>query len=216
MEFTPIDLASWARKEHFEHYLHDVRCSYSATVHIDITELDHQLKSKGLKAYPAQIYMLATVVNQFPEFRISMDAQGRLGYWETVWPLYTVLNQETESFSGIWTPYSSGFHDFYKACLMDTSTYATGNFAPQKDTPPNIFTISSIPWVDFTAFNINTFTKGDYLLPIFTIGKYTKSNGRISMPLAIQAHHAVCDGLHLGRFVESLREIACDVNRWLF
>lgn len=85
MEFTPIDLASWARKEHFEHYLHDVRCSYSATVHIDITELDHQLKSKGLKAYPAQIYMLATVVNQFPEFRISMDAQGRLGYWETVW-----------------------------------------------------------------------------------------------------------------------------------
>lgn len=185
------------------------------TVHIDITDFTRHLKSKGLKAYPAQIYMLARVVNQFPEFRMSMDAQGRLGYWEVAWPLYTVLNQETETFSGIWTPYSPAFHDFYNACLVDVGEYATGKFAPQKETAPNIFTISSLPWVDFTAFNINTFTNGDYLLPIFTIGRYTKSNGRVSMPLAIQAHHAVCDGLHLGRFVEALREMASTVKQWI-
>ncbi len=215
MKFIPIDIDIWARKEHFEHYLHNVRCSYSVTVNIDITELRHELKTSGLKAYPAQIYMLAAVVNQFPEFRMSLDEQGKLGYWEVAWPLYTVLNRETETFSGIWSPYSSDFRAFYDACIMDTGKYATGKFAPQNETPPNMFTISSIPWVDFTAFNINSFTEGDYLLPIFTIGKYMENDGRISMPLAIQIHHAVCDGLHLGRFIEAVRGMAGNVQQWL-
>lgn len=206
---------NWTRKEHFEHYFSNVRCSYSATVNIDITDLFAELKLKGIKHYPAQIYMLATVVNQFPEFRMSLDEQGKLGYWEEVYPLYTVLNQETETFSCIWSPYSSNFQNFYTACVADIGKYATGKFAPQNDTPLNIFTISSVPWVDFTAFNINAFTNGEYLLPIFTIGQYIENSGRLSMPLAIQVHHAVCDGLHLGRFVEALRDMAKNAQQWL-
>lgn len=46
----------------------------------------------------------------------------------------------------------------------------------------------------------------DYLLPIFTIGKYFEQNGIIRLPIAIQVHHAVCDGFHVGRFIEELQE----------
>lgn len=72
--------------------------------------------------------------------------------------------------------------------------------------PPNVFTISSIPWVSFTGFNLNLPKATDYLLPIFTTGKYFQENGKTWLPIAIQVHHAVCDGYHLSRFVNELQK----------
>ena len=62
-----------------------------------------------------------------------------------------------------------------------------------------------VPWVEFTGFNINVFDEGKFLLPIFTMGKFFERDGRRFLPLAIQVHHAVCDGYHLGVFVEKLQ-----------
>ena len=33
------------------------------------------------------------------------------------------------------------------------------------------------------------------------MGKYYKENDKILLPLAIQVHHAVCDGFHICRFL---------------
>ena len=43
-------------------------------------------------------------------------------------------------------------------------------------------------------------------LPIFTMGKYFERDGRRMLPLSIQVHHAVCDGYHVGVFVDKLQD----------
>ena len=78
MQFIPINTNDWKRKKHFAHYLYNVRCSYSLTVDIDITALHATLKTRELKIYPAQIYMLASAANQFPEFRMSLGEEDEL------------------------------------------------------------------------------------------------------------------------------------------
>lgn len=214
MRFHRIDMNTYARREHFEAFTQQMPCTYSATVNIDVTRMRVLLKERGLKAYPAQIYLLARAVNQFPEFRMSLDASGQLGYWETSSPHYTVLNQETKTFSGIWTDYTEDFATFYRACVADSERYATGALAPQLEQQANVFFVSSIPWLDFTSFNLNL-APGNDLLPIMTIGKYIEAGERTLMPLAIQVHHAVCDGYHLGQFVAAVRELATSVEDWL-
>ena len=62
-----------------------------------------------------------------------------------------------------------------------------------------------VPWVAFTNFNINVFDDGKFLLPVFTMGKFFERDGKRLLPLAIQVHHAVCDGYHIGVFVEKLQ-----------
>lgn len=62
------------------------------------------------------------------------------------------------------------------------------------------------PWTRFTGFNLNLPEGGDYFLPIFTAGRYEEQNGRITLPLAVQVHHAVCDGYHAGAFLRALQE----------
>ena len=64
-----------------------------------------------------------------------------------------------------------------------------------------------IPWQSFEGFNLNLPKGGDYLLPIFTMGRFHEENGRILLPFAAQVHHAVCDGFHLCRFINELSEL---------
>lgn len=96
---------------------------------------------------------------------------------------------------------------FYKQYIMDVREYGTTRrFLGKPDEPSNIFTISSIPWVSFTSFNLNLPKVTHYLLPIFTTGMYFEQNGKFWLPIAIQVHHAVCDGFHIARFVNELQE----------
>ena len=73
--------------------------------------------------------------------------------------------------------------------------------------PENTFPVSMIPWTSFEGFNLNLQNGYDYLLPIFTFGKYYEDGGKYYIPLSIQVHHAVCDGFHVCRFINELQEL---------
>ena len=217
MSFNLIDINNWARKEYYNHYMHKVCCTYSVACNIDITGVRTALKSMNKKIYPAQIYMLTTVVNQYQEFRMNIDTDGNLGYWDELNPSYTIFNKEKELFSSIWTIHSHSFIQFYKNCISDIDCYSSAeNLMPKPDQPLNTFNISSLPWTSFTGFNLNLYTDGSYLPPIFTIGKFIEQDNKVLMPLSVQVHHSVCDGFHVGRFANALQELANNYNDWLY
>lgn len=203
MVFEKIDRTTWDRKEYFQHYFSHVPCTYSITVKLDITVL----KDRQQKLYPTMLYYLTTVVNRHPEFRTALNEQGELGIYRQMLPSYTVFHKDTETFSEIWTEYSDDYEAFCQAYEADIQRYgAQKGLIGKPDAPKNIFTVSMIPWTTFDGFNLNLQRGYDYLIPIFTMGKYYHENGRTLLPLAIQVHHAVCDGFHVCRFINELQE----------
>ena len=107
-----------------------------------------------------------------------------LGHWDLLHPSYTILNKETKTFSSIWTPYDENFARFYKSCVADIETYSESNkLFPKPNMPENMFNISSLPWIDFTSFNLNVSTDETYLLPIFTFGQFKMKGEKSSYPL---------------------------------
>ena len=216
MAFTILDVHTWKRKMYYEHYMDNVRCTYSMTLNIDVDGLVKKIRSRALKAYPVQIYMIAKIVNLFTEFRMAKNREGKLGYWDATNPSYTIFNAKTETFSSIYTPFDNNFTRFYENCLNDIEAYKDSEVLfPQNAMPENLFTISSFPWFSFSGFTLNVYGEGAYLPPIFTIGRYCEQNGKKQMPLAIQVHHAVCDGYHVAKFAEALRDMAADHDAWL-
>lgn len=204
MAFTKIDKENWARKEYFEHYTSDVPCTYSITVKLDITNIIE----KKQKLYPTMLYYLATVVNRHAEFRTAINEDGELGIYSEMLPCYTVFHRDTETFSDLWTEYKPRLEDFCAAYEEDMRKYGTRQGMTGKpDVPSNSFTVSMLPWATFEGFHLNLQKGYDYFLPIFTIGKYYQDNGRIMIPIAIQVHHAVCDGFHVCRFLSELQEL---------
>ncbi len=201
MSFHLIDLQTWERKEFYEHFTQEVICTYSTTVNLDITNL------KNTRLYPTIIWLLTKTVNQMPEFRTALTNEG-IGIYDEMHPAYTIFNKENKNFSGIWTEFNEDYHVFLHSYELDTAQYSSSvNFAPKPNRPLNTFDISMIPWFTFTSFNINVYDNGKYLLPIFTLGKYFDDNQKRLLPISIQVHHAVCDGYHIGIFVETLQKL---------
>ncbi|MDH3713207.1 MAG: CatA-like O-acetyltransferase [Gammaproteobacteria bacterium] len=64
--------------------------------------------------------------------------------------------------------------------------------------------MSCPPWVDFTPMT-NPVNGPDDCVPRITWGKIVQHPGAWRLSVAIQVHHALVDGLHLGRFYEALR-----------
>lgn len=207
MVFEKLDRKKWVRKEYFQHYFVNVPCTYSMTVKLDIT----RMIEKQEKLYPSMLYYLTTIVNRHPEFRTAINGDGELGIYEKMIPSYTVFHKDTETFSNLWTPYYSELENFYRAYESDLQQYGNKKGLIGKPNPPeNVFNVSMIPWTTFEGFHLNLQKGYEYLLPVFTMGKYYLEGEKTLLPLAIQVHHAVCDGYHVCRFVNELQEL---INR---
>ncbi|MGW3562074.1 type A chloramphenicol O-acetyltransferase [Streptomyces sp. NPDC000963] len=213
---TPIDLATWPRRQHFEHYRRLVPCTYSMTVELDVTAFAAALRRSPRKSYLAQVWALSTVVNRHDEFRMCLTASGEPAVWPVVHPAFTVFHPERETFACVWAPHDPDFGAFHDAAapLLAEHGRATDLF-PQGAPPANAFDVSSLPWAPFTGFNLNIGGNGwDHLAPIFTLGRYTERDGRTLLPLAVQVHHAAADGFHTARLVNELQTLVAD-PAWL-
>ncbi len=206
MDFNNINVESWNRKESFSHYFNDVPCTYSMTVELDISAFYAKTKVLKINFFPAVLYVISKVVNRHTEFRMDFDKNKNVGYYSHSNPCYTVFHAETETITNLWTEYNDNIDIFMQNYSDDMSRFKHDCHNSKPLLHSNIFNVSCIPWTSFKGFNLNIQKGYDYLLPIFTIGKYFDIGDKKILPLAVQVHHAVCDGFHLSRFINELQE----------
>ncbi len=204
MNYKYIDFDNWNRKEYFQYYYKNIPCTYSMTTKLDISKI----KEYNLKLYPTMLYSITNIVNRYDEFKTSLDSSEKLIIFDKMIPSYTIFNKETETFSNLWTDYDEDYYKFFKNYNKDMDKFKNQyGMNLKKNTPVNTFPISMIPWASFEGFNLNLKEGYNYLLPIFTMGKYFKENDKYLLPLSIQVHHAVCDGFHICRFINELQNL---------
>jgi chloramphenicol O-acetyltransferase type A len=62
---------------------------------------------------------------------------------------------------------------------------------------------STLPWLRFTALS-NPLPLGDDSIPRVVFGRCARVGRRWRIPVAVEAHHALVDGLDLARFLEGV------------
>lgn len=212
--FTPIDLSTWDRCEYFSHYYNHAVCSFSITVNMDITRIYTGVKQREMRLYPVLLWWIATAANRFQFMRFNHDEQGRIGYFDAVHPSFTYMPAGSDRYNVLWCEYSPQFRTFYDRCLQVMACYNAQKLFPLPPSPKNTFDISALPWMDFTAFNLNLYKADTWLPPIITTGKLIKENGLVKLPVSLQIHHAVCDGFHASQFYAALQELADQFGTW--
>ena len=139
---------------------------------------------------------------------MALDENGSPGSFDQLSPSYTVFHPKTETFSCLWTEYTPDYALFLRRYEEDMRLYGEVEaFEAKPNTPAASFNVSMIPWQSFSSFHLELPRGEDYLLPIFTLGRYRPVEGKLLLPLALQVHHAVCDGFHACRFVEELQAL---------
>lgn len=195
-----IDLENYARRPLLEAFQDREVPFLSVTVTVDITEFKHWVDQHQLRFFIPISFLIAKAVNAIPELRHRL-IKGELFECERVDPGYTVLLPDrTFSFCD-----SHYFEDFETYRLHAEARIRSVQVHPDWSTHEkhSLFFITNLPWFTFTSIT-HPYSKGYSSIPIISIGKYFHNNGRLSIPIAIQVHHALVDGFHLGEFYEHL------------
>lgn len=207
--FTPIDLTTWPRREHFNYYRNILPVGYTMNVRLDVTRFKAMLDQQGLKFYPSFIWCVSHNILSHPAFRMAVDKEGNPGTHDVVHPNYTIFHEDDHTFSDLWTEHNEDFSAFYRAVQEDIRTYGGNHGIKAKAGQPwNFYCISCVPWVDFTSYTSHVAGGGQpNMFPVITYGKAVDKDGRITMPMAINIAHAAADGWHTAQFVNTLQEL---------
>lgn len=214
--FVPIQMEAWPRAQMFYYYTQLAPTSYTVDVTMDVTVLRKECKRRGLKFFPAYLWLVTRVIGAIDEFRVGVR-DGVLGHWKHLTPAYPQFHEDDKTTSLLWTEYHEKFSVFYENYIKDTAEYGESHgIVSAKGNPlPNAYVISCIPWFTFQSFSLHNHGMKDYYFPSFEAGKFIELGETILMPLSVTVHHATTDGYHLKQFFEELQDSINHPEQWL-
>lgn len=207
----PIDLNTYARADILRAFNSRLLPQFSTTCEVDVSGIKQQAEAVGVSFFVAMSHAVSCAVNAVPELRHRM-IDGVLYEFERVDPGYTVA-REGDLFSFCDGEHITDFGPYARETQrrMDAVKQQPDLSVGEKH---HMFFITSIPWFSFTSFT-HPYDPVYGYIPVITLGQYTERAGAVVMPVAVQVHHGVVDGLHVGRFYAKLNELSRQAASWL-
>jgi chloramphenicol O-acetyltransferase type A len=200
-----IPLENWPRKDHYLFFCEFEYPYFSLCADMDITSFLPVIKEKGISFTAAVMCLIGRVANGIPEFRQRVREDGPVEH-AVVHPSATVLS-ENDLFTFCTVLYRDNYLEFTRDAMDEIARVKSEPSLEEKVKDDSMLFMSSIPWVSFTGFmHPMKLMPGDSV-PRFAWGKYREEGSKIVMPLSVQGHHALMDGLHAGLFYEEFQRL---------
>jgi chloramphenicol O-acetyltransferase type A len=199
-----IDMQTWSRREHFKFFSTFNHPHFGMTANVDLTAFYPLVKQRGHSITVAIVYVLARAANAIPEFRYRIR-EGQVVEHDIVHPSITLLTEE-DLFGFCMMDYMQDFSEFAANAaqkIVYAKEHPTLKDAPGED---NLLFMTALPWVSFTSFMHPMRQHPEDSVPRFAWGKFFEENKLLKMPLGVQGHHAVMDGIHMGRYYTEVQD----------
>lgn len=200
-----IDLETWPRRKHFELYNLFEQPHFGMCANMDLSTFQPAIKRAGHSFTVAMVYVISRAANAIPEFRCRIRGEQIVEH-ELVHPSPTILTGD-DLFSFCKIEYCDDFPEFAdraEKAIAAARAQPTLEDEPGQD---NLLFMTAIPWVSFTSFKHPMKIQPTDSIPRFAWGKFLEEGEKLKMPLAVQAHHALMDGLHVGRYYQAVQEL---------
>ena len=199
-----VDMENWPRRRHFDLFSQWDLPHFNLCANVDVTAFRPFLKEYAVSFTLGVMYVIARAANAIPEFRQRIR-DGAVVEHDVVHPATTILLDD-DTFSFYTVEYAGDLMSFARrgaAQIAHVCEHPTLDDGPE---PDSLLFMTSIPWVSFTNILHPLHLNPVDSVPRFAWGKFFEGEGRLQMPLSVQAHHALVDGLHAGRFYEMVQE----------
>ena len=201
-EYKVIDETVWERSMHCSVFRNSIEPAFCVTFEADITRFRDRIKAEGLSFTLAMVYAVCKCANEAEALRYRF-LDGKVVLYERIDTAFTYLNKETDLFKVVNVPFVDELSEYVELASKmaeEQKEYFTGPLAN------DVFQCSPMPWVTYTHISHTNSGKKDNATPLFDWGKYYEKDGRILMPVSVQAHHSFVDGIHIGQFVETFQK----------
>ena len=225
-----LNIETWARRGAFEYFRAFDKPYFSVCVRLDVAPLRAALAARqsaaptstpaASPAIPSGGLMLACyhlalcVANAQQPFRLRLET-GRVRIHDVVHASTTVLRAD-ESFGFAYLHHHASYTLFASQAAVQISAAREGQagFEPRVDEAA-VLHLTTLPWLHFSSFSHARNWGREDSVPKLAFGRIRSEGMHQWMPLSVEVHHALVDGLHVGRYVQALEAALQDPQGWL-
>ena len=200
-----IPLEGWPRKEHYQFFRDFDYPYFSLCADTDISTMLPTIKKDKISFTAAMMYLTARVSNGIPEFRQRIREEGPVEH-PVVHPSVTILSKD-DLFTFCTVRYDPDFKEFIQQAEEEIALVKERPGLEEKIQDDSMLYMTSLPWVSFTSFHHPLKLNPADSIPRFAWGKYRQEGDAVVMPLSVQGHHALMDGLHMGLFFQDFQKL---------
>ena len=199
-----IDLDTYPRRDHFNHFCAMAYPYAGVTVDVDVTDLLSLCREKGDSFYLMVLHAVALAADDVPEFRRRIDHGGIVEYDEC--PTSHIELKPDGTYAYCTLRHHMPLAEYLAQAESARTAAREGGSIEEEDDVQSMYFISTLPWLHYTQL-IQPVACGEESNPRITWGKYQADDkGRMMMPLSVLVHHALADGIDIAKFYEAFNQ----------
>lgn len=207
MTFREIDMSSYPRKAHYDHFRHLPNPHVGVTADVDVTELVRVCKENGWSFYLAFIRVAALAANAVPELRRRLKGEGIVEYDACGTSHVELLEDGTYCYCTLRHDPAQSWADYMACAAAERDRARSGASIEEDEDVDSLLFITSLPWLHYSAF-VQPTGGADDCNPRISWGRYAPDHrGRLLLPLTLLCHHSLVDGLQMAAFFRTVDEL---------
>ncbi len=199
-----IDLETWSRREHFRLFRDYDRPHFSTTAAVDVSACYAASRgAEGASFTLAMLFAAMRAANAVEAFRLRLREDG---VWchDAVGIGCTVLRPD-RTFGFAYFAHDTSFARFAAEGQREMERARTGTtLSDEREADDATLHATVLPWIRFTSFT-NAMRREDSV-PKLTFGKRYAEGGAWHVPVCVEVHHALVDGIDVGEFFEHFQD----------
>ncbi|MCH3885516.1 chloramphenicol acetyltransferase [Tenacibaculum aquimarinum] len=199
-----LDIESWNRKQHFEHFRTLADPTFSLVVNVDVTNAFSYSKSSDYSFFIIYLHACMKAINAVENFKYRIEGD-KIAIYNTINASATIARKDN-TFGFSYIKFSENINEFYASFLDEKERIENSTALFPNEYSLGCIHCSALPWVNFTAHKEPFSGNKDNSVPQLAFGKIIEEENKILMPIAVNVNHALVDGYHIGLFFNKFQE----------
>ncbi len=199
-----LDINTWNRKQHYEHFCKLKDPYFAVTIPFDVTKAYKFSKENNISFFAKYLHDCMKAINVTDNFRYRIENKNVVDY-EIIHASATIM-RSNKTFGFSFIEYHDDLNIFVKNLENEKERIenSTALYPPQNGV--NCIHCSVIPWFHFSGHKEPVSGVLDSV-PKIAFSKIKEVDEALMMNISINVNHALVDGYHVGLFSEKLQEL---------
>jgi len=193
-----LDIETWNRKQHFDHFRKLSDPYFAVVVEVDVTEAYGYAKKTDIPFFALYLHACMKAINSVENLRYRIR-EDKVVIHDAIHASATISRADN-TFGCTFIYFDKNFDVFLANFKKEKQrVLTTTDLFPADDTDDCIH-CSALPWLNFSSHKEPFSGIKDDSVPKVAFGKFSKKENGLMMPVSIAVNHSLVDGYHLGQF----------------
>ncbi|MEP3836840.1 MAG: CatA-like O-acetyltransferase [Algibacter sp.] len=198
-----IDVNSWNRKQHYEHFSGLSDPYFGLIIPFNVTKAYQFSKINNISFFGKYLHACMRAINDVDNFKFRIE-KGNVVEYNVIHASSTILRAD-KTFGFSFIDYDENLSVFIENLRAEKERVNNSNnlFPPKSGL--NCIHCSAMPWLNFTGHKEPVSGKLESV-PKIAFSKITTIDNELMINVSINVNHALIDGYHVGLFSKKFQQ----------